>query len=167
MKPQLTCARLVVKKSPISGYGVFADQTIPAGDTIEESYAIPVFNQEPELANYYFGLEGDERLHMLSLGYGSIYNHSDNPNAEFFLDKENGTIIFCAKRNIKPGDEILIHYGANWFSSRFVKPKKPTLFFRLRKSFLIRIVLRTAVVLGLIYILTYLLNKLVFPLQLF
>jgi uncharacterized protein len=136
MKPQLSHCKLLVKKSPIHGYGVFADQEIQSDEMIEECHVlpIPVNNKQcnPNLNNYTFTSPlGD----LLSLGFGSTYNHSDQPNARFDTDEEHSLLIFYATKRIKQGEEILISYGENWFSSRRLKPKNLSFRYRLRKFF--------------------------------
>lgn len=133
MKSPLFRAALVVKKSPIHGYGVFADQDIEAGDTIEECYAFLLDKQDLSLANYYFKV-GDK--HAVALGYGFIYNHSDTANADYYFDPEYSLVVFKANQWIKKDKEILISYGKNWFSDRQMQQKKPPFLFRLCKNLL-------------------------------
>ena len=44
----------------------------------------------------------------ISLGYGSIYNHSFTPNAEY--EQGYACITYRAIRDISPGEEIQINY---------------------------------------------------------
>lgn len=46
----------------------------------------------------------------LLLGYGQLYNHSDNFNAVAYRKAER-KFIFVAKRDISPGEEITVFYG--------------------------------------------------------
>ena len=46
----------------------------------------------------------------LSLGYGSIYNHSDAPNAAYDMEPPD-VMLFTALRDIAAGEEILISYA--------------------------------------------------------
>jgi hypothetical protein len=47
----------------------------------------------------------------LALGYGSLYNHSYQPNARY--DDESGqTKVFTAIRDIAVGEEITVNYNA-------------------------------------------------------
>ena len=46
------------------------------------------------------------------LGYGSIYNHSENPNAEIDYNegKQEDFLFFKAIKDIKIGEEIVYNY---------------------------------------------------------
>ena len=57
------------------------------------------------LDDYYFdwGEEGD--YFAICLGYGSLYNHEYEPNAEYGMDFTAQTIDFYAIKDIAPGDE--------------------------------------------------------------
>lgn len=46
----------------------------------------------------------------LSLGYGSIYNHSDTPNAAYDMELPD-VMIFSAIKPIQAGEEVLISYA--------------------------------------------------------
>ena len=46
----------------------------------------------------------------VALGYGSLYNHSYQPNARY--DDESGQAkVFRAIRDIAPGEEIVVNYN--------------------------------------------------------
>lgn len=55
------------------------------------------------------------RYGALALGYGSLYNHSPEPNAEIFKLKRHRKMVFAANQNIAPGSEITICYRCVWF----------------------------------------------------
>ena len=120
MKPQLVCAKILVKKSPIHHYGVFAEQMIEKGEIIEECYTL--FSSagiELELEDFYFNADD---LSALPLGCGCIYNHSKQPNANYLIDSERSLMVFTANQQIKKGEEIFITYGDDWFGSRRMEP---------------------------------------------
>ena len=52
------------------------------------------------------------------LGFGSIYNHSEKPNADYTLNIKNRVATFKATENIRKKKEILISYGDKWFSDQ-------------------------------------------------
>jgi SET domain-containing protein len=61
----------------------------------------------------------------LSLGFGSLYNHAKDPNASYYLTKENRTITYYALADIPAGQEITINYSGEpgqdfpeWFELR-------------------------------------------------
>ena len=53
----------------------------------------------------------------LLLGYGSLYNHSDEPNAEYVVEAGDA-YSFVATREIAAGEQITITYGEEWWTSR-------------------------------------------------
>ena len=109
--------KIVLKRSPIHGLGVFCLHTISEGEIIEECpiFKLPIERGEASslLIDYRFnwpqGNEWEEQV--LSWGYGSLYNHSETPNAYWISDLERRTFKFIAIREILPGEEILVWYG--------------------------------------------------------
>lgn len=59
------------------------------------------------LFEYYFWM--DEYV-ALALGYGSLYNHSKNPNCKYKLDRKKKTITVTAIKDIGEDEEILFNY---------------------------------------------------------
>ena len=119
MKKKLLQRRLIVKQSSIHGYGVFAAEDIKKGDIIEECYVLPT-DESIYYDNYRF--RSDYGL-VLPLGYGALYNHSNEPNASFVFCLQNSILVFNAKKAIKRGEEICIHYGSAWFANRDIQCK--------------------------------------------
>lgn len=93
--------------------GVFAASKIEKDETIEISPVIILeFSEFIDsnwnlLFEYYFWL--DDYV-VLALGYGSLYNHSSDPNCRYEISKEDMTIMFTATRNIAKDEEILFNY---------------------------------------------------------
>lgn len=108
---------LYILDSEERGRGVFTSIEINVGDVIESSPVIICDSVDKKLVHktslhdYYFSW--GEKECAIALGYGSLYNHSETPNAEFILDFENKCIDFEAIKPIKPGDEILINYHSD------------------------------------------------------
>lgn len=105
-----------VKKVPGKGRGVFARVAIKKGEVVELApVALVPFNllqgapDNPQLVRLFF--EWDNKHLAVSLGYGSIYNHSYNPNAIY----EHGTMVmtYRALRNIAAHEEITVNYNGN------------------------------------------------------
>ncbi|MDR3478177.1 MAG: SET domain-containing protein-lysine N-methyltransferase [Gammaproteobacteria bacterium] len=128
MKPQLFLNKVIVKKSSIDGYGVFADKCINNGEIVEECYVLIAKGGDDGMADYYFDADGE---YGVLLGYGSIYNHSDSPNATYSFDTKNNMATIKAVRAIEKNEEIFITYGDNWFGDRGLKPKKPSIWRRI------------------------------------
>ncbi len=107
---------LCVKPSPIHGLGVFASTAISADALIEECPVLLSTIALPMFADYLFS--AGEKQEAIALGYGSLYNHANEPNATYGYDSDRRLIIFTARRAITAGEEITIPYGNDWFSSR-------------------------------------------------
>ena len=98
-------------------YGMYCTEDIAAGSVIEICPIIIIpADQAREIVRshilyeYYFEWKKDSIA--VALGYGSLYNHAENPNAEFQPDYKNQYIIFTASRDIPSGTEILVAYHA-------------------------------------------------------
>ena len=102
--------------SPLSGRGVFTAEDIPKNTIIELAPIIEIPESEvdiihhTDLHDYYFVWGEHDEKAAIALGYGSLYNHSYSPNANYIFDFENQIIEFFSIKNIKAGDEILINY---------------------------------------------------------
>lgn len=121
MKTRLFQNKLWVKKSSIHGYGVFAGKNLRKGEKIEECYYILSDCEDDIIMDFIFDLKGRSAL---LLGYGSLYNHSEHPNAEYVFNRKRKIATFKASESIKQGQEIFVSYGDEWFSSRDVKKKE-------------------------------------------
>lgn len=122
MKTKLVLNKVVVKKSPIHGYGVFAEKNLEPNEIIEECHTLLSDTFKDEFSRYYFAA-ADEK-NALPLGFGCIYNHSDQPNATYQYDPELQLMIFKAVRFIHRGEEIFTSYGKNWFDGRKLQKKE-------------------------------------------
>jgi uncharacterized protein len=105
------------------GRGVFATRPIKVGETIEVCPTLEVASGDiaGRLSDYVFESADHADMSVLMLGYGMLYNHSAEANAEYETAGEQ-EIAFVAKRPIAPGDEITIDYGAQWWDSRGIAP---------------------------------------------
>ena len=95
--------------------GVFATRDIKKGELIHEAPVIPYPNEEHEfiektmLADYVYEYGANHTA--LLLGYGSLFNHSYQPNATYEISFEKHTFDFYAYRDIVAGEEIFINYN--------------------------------------------------------
>jgi uncharacterized protein len=112
----LTASLLIeVKRVPGKGRGVFAREFIPSG-TVFETVPLLVVPAREILDNdqgdflraYVF--EYRKGTVALALGFGSLYNHSYDPNARYD-DAGRQVKQFSAVRDILPGEEITINYN--------------------------------------------------------
>lgn len=98
---------------PQSGKGVFASCDIKKGEVIEVApILILEFTDFIEtrwnlLFEYYFWLDD---FVVLALGYGSLYNHSKDPNCKYEINRKEKTIALTAIKNIKKDEEIYFNY---------------------------------------------------------
>lgn len=110
--------KIYVDKSPIHGLGIFASDYIQEGEIIE---VCPVIDlgltkgvASPVLVDYRFNWpQGtpDWQKQVIACGYGSLYNHSNNPNASWRSNIDTYCFEFYATKNIEPGQEIFVWYG--------------------------------------------------------
>lgn len=108
--------RLEVRSTDARGRGVFALVALDEGEVIESCPVIPI--PEPEvdavgrtvLGSYFFKWGGTHDDAAIALGFGSLYNHSNEPNAMYVRKLSLNVIDFVALRAIAPGEEITVSY---------------------------------------------------------
>lgn len=102
------------------GRGVFTTVDIKKGETIHVAPAIVLspgdmsHAQDTILAYYTFDCEDIFGHALIALGYGSLFNHDNEPNVDFegsFYDK---TVTFTAERDIEAGEQLFIDYAWDW-----------------------------------------------------
>ncbi len=113
----------IIKDSVLHGLGVFARKAIKKGDVIERCPYIIVddddLKETNRLNDYLFTSPDDKDDYLCVLGFGMLYNHGSNPNAEWQIDDDDNRLIcFTAKLDIKKGDEIIHDYGGEYWHSR-------------------------------------------------
>jgi SET domain-containing protein len=107
-------SKIETRLSEKEGRGVFASRDICLKEVIEECPLIILpedqtwLIKETELYNYYLEL-GNQKI-GIALGYGSLYNHSYDPNAQFVKDLKNMRLIVKPLKYIPKGEEILVNY---------------------------------------------------------
>jgi len=105
---------ICVKNVPGKGRGVFAAKPIKKGTIIER---VPVLlvplkdlaggENNPFLNKYMY--VWNKKAFAISLGYGSLYNHSYEPNAAYIFGPMR--LTYKALADIAEGDEITINYN--------------------------------------------------------
>ena len=111
---------LADSKIPNAGRGVFAAQDISKSALIERCPVLllietetPVI-QKTKLMNYYSQWTEDRSaVHptAICLGFGSLFNHSYQPNATYQKRFAENVIDFLAVKAIKRGEEITVNYN--------------------------------------------------------
>ncbi|MGB1217375.1 MAG: SET domain-containing protein [Saprospiraceae bacterium] len=105
--------------SEIEGRGVFTYDDIPKGTLIEVCPVIIIPKEQVEiihktcLHDYYFLWGEEQDQAAIALGFGSLYNHSFEPNAEYLVDYSQNTFDFLAIRDIEAGEEIMVNYNGD------------------------------------------------------
>ena len=110
-----------VKKSPIAGNGVFATKNFIVGEIVEIAPIIKEHedNMKGLFNDYQFRVSpesSENGIYALALGYGGVYNHSDNHNVAWKIS--GNKIIITAIKPIKKGEEIFLTYGQDYWDSR-------------------------------------------------
>ena len=107
---------LFITESADKGRGVYIAQELNPGDLIEICPLIVIPNSEVEfihktiLHDYYFLMDQPKGAACIALGYGSIYNHSQSPNAMVVFDYDRQHLEIKCIKKIGSGEEILIDY---------------------------------------------------------
>ena len=118
--------KIEIRKSKIknAGRGVFATVDIKKGEVIEICPIIILWDkdfphvQETLMIGYVYGYTGNST--MIALGYGSLYNHLNTPNAKYELVEHEGMkeqdseLYITALRPIMKNEEIYINYGGEY-----------------------------------------------------
>ncbi|HJU33064.1 MAG TPA: SET domain-containing protein [Hyphomicrobiaceae bacterium] len=113
--------RLIVRKSPIDGDGLFAGEEIPWGRKIIEYKGAVISDRDAQAriaagANAIMELGRDQNIDGFDNGNGAaLVNHSRaSPNC--FLLREKGKIWLVAGiEGIKPGEELTYDYGSDYY----------------------------------------------------
>lgn len=115
---QPTALPAVMGDSPIHGRGMFATRNIKSGEVIETAPLILFdrsdVNKGSILLDYDLTVKDKSAI---MLGHASIYNHSDNANAEWEYDSDPKLFI-TATRDIHVGEEIFVDYGQPYWAAR-------------------------------------------------
>jgi SET domain-containing protein len=119
MKKLFTSEKIYIKQSKIlnAGRGVYARCDIKKGEIIERC---PIINvpkhdmsnlKESILVTYFFYFGKNKERLLVALGFGSIYNHTDEPNATYKIRPAERIIDFIALNDIKKDTEITVDYN--------------------------------------------------------
>lgn len=114
------------------GHGVFATEDIPPDTILEECHHLRIKKEDCSgiLNDYVYSLEPDQNdfkedseYYSLPLGCGSIFNHADDHNTEYWHDTERDLIVFHTVKEVSAGEELFINYGNAWWETRELSPE--------------------------------------------
>lgn len=105
---------------PTAGRGLFALRDFAKGEVIERAPLLLFQDSEERprstLDEHLIGFDEDPNASAIGLGYFTMANHSDNLyNAELVSKYAKREVLLIATRNVRAGDEILTHYGDNYW----------------------------------------------------
>ena len=114
---------IAVQDSPLHGQGVFALRDFAKGEILERCPYLVIDDDDlsdaTRLQDYLFTSPDNPHDYLCVMGYGMMYNHSDDPNAEWQIDDDDLRFVcFIAKKAIFAGDEILQDYGRDYWDTR-------------------------------------------------
>lgn len=111
------------------GHGIFTTAFLPADTTLEECpyLRIPADECAATLDDYVFNLEtaeetGSQDVYSLVLGWGSLFNHANRHNTEYWHDTDRDLIVFHTIREVPAGSQLFVNYGRDWWASRELMP---------------------------------------------
>lgn len=114
------------------GHGVFTSEYIPADTTLEECHHLRIRKEDCSgiIDDYVYSLESeledseeDSEYYSLPLGWGSIFNHADEHNTEYWHDTDRDLIVFHTIKPVLPGEQLFINYGEAWWETRECTPE--------------------------------------------
>jgi len=107
---QLITGDIIIKSSPIHGWGVFTNNNLQKNDVILQSILvkIPIGEYCPSSLMMYL-YSGNGSL-FLTQGHAGLINSSNFPNSKFEIDIENNIITIIAIRDIFINEEITLKY---------------------------------------------------------
>ncbi|HEY7333973.1 MAG TPA: SET domain-containing protein-lysine N-methyltransferase [Bryobacteraceae bacterium] len=116
--PRYVCFNIVIRRSKIHRYGVYAQELIPANRKVIEYTGERVNRREAKRRGegkftYLFALDNYWTLDGAVGGSGAeIINHSCEPNLVSRVMK--GHVLYMSLRPIRPGEELTVDYHLDW-----------------------------------------------------
>ena len=105
--------KIVIRKSDIHEWGVFATEDIKPMEILEETPYFVVWDEEFEpcsyITTYSYGMR--DTMSAIPFGAAGLYNHSETPNADCSFNEYHRIITHFSSKKIKAGEEIFIDYG--------------------------------------------------------
>jgi SET domain-containing protein len=113
--PEYACFDIVIRRSKIHRYGVYANERIPANRKVIEYTGLRLNRQQAKAVDggnytYLFAVDDYWTLDGARGGSGAeIINHSCEPNLISRVMK--GHVLYMSQREIKTGEELTIDYN--------------------------------------------------------
>ena len=110
---EVTLEKLVIAETGSTlGRGIFAGRHFETGEVVEVAPVVLLaLKTQPFPGTIRRLVYNWSQTHVaLALGYGSLYNHSDQPNLVFTRDTISLSITFKALREIHAGEQLTISY---------------------------------------------------------
>lgn len=105
-----------ISSSPVQGNGVFAARDFEEGELIERCPLLFLRRDgATSIVNYTFNDPQDANQCFFALGYGSLYNHDENPNATTRIAPSANALDILARQRIPKGTEITFSYGPKYW----------------------------------------------------
>ncbi|MFA5877758.1 MAG: SET domain-containing protein-lysine N-methyltransferase [Candidatus Staskawiczbacteria bacterium] len=114
------------------GRGVVATEDIKSGEIIEvcpivflSEKEVSFLEKESGVLKFYYLIQTATNKFCIMLGYGSLYNHSFEPNADIDYDTSNPKdhLFVEAIKDIKKGEEIVYDYEFDDNITKFLEQK--------------------------------------------
>ncbi len=128
MKKLIPSEKIYIAESTIVPLqrGVFAKKNMKQDEIIEVCPILEISVDdtkaihEESLVSYLFYYGEKKDTSLIALGFGSLYNHTTNPNAIYKIEPDKKTITFTALSDIKKDEEITVNYAPDaqkplWF----------------------------------------------------
>ncbi|HEX8923121.1 MAG TPA: SET domain-containing protein [Patescibacteria group bacterium] len=108
--------KIIVKRTANKGRAVFALKNFETDEIIESCPVLKLTPKERKhcektMLNYYVYPWKSTRSAAVVLGFGSIYNHSYTPNADWKQNFKTNCMVYRAIKPIKKGEEITVNYN--------------------------------------------------------
>lgn len=105
-----------IKNTRNKGRGVFALKDFKTGEIVENCPVLTLTPKERKecektMLNYYIYPWKSLKSAAVVLGWGSIYNHSFTPNADWKQNFKTNSMVYKAIKPIKKGEEITVNYN--------------------------------------------------------
>lgn len=111
---------LLIAETEEKGRAVFTNEALEANTLLETAPVIVMTGEERKLIDQtrlhdYIFIWGDANDQCaMALGWISMYNHSYQSNAEYYMDFETEQMFVKTVRPIAAGEEVMINYNGTW-----------------------------------------------------